>query len=242
MSLLREKFFPTHLSQQIFTAVIIFYRSQHILYTTCLFPALYRLAFFLFLSPYLKCLVNNSETSPCVCHLLHIPRTLQVGTSILPECQWSLEGHLSPDCTVDNSNFNASILTVSDFVIPVSPHRNFNWWFFAEQTSHDSAKANGDTNLLVNDQNKYKSMKTRVLSSVWMIGGFVGIVYMGHLYIWAMIVVIQLFMAQELFTLARAAQRGKNVPGFRLLNWWVSSWVERLEVNVNFAWSSSIWP
>ncbi|BBN09196.1 phosphatidate cytidylyltransferase [Marchantia polymorpha subsp. ruderalis] len=87
------------------------------------------------------------------------------------------------------------------------------------RTSHDSAKANGDTNLLVNDQNKYKSMKTRVLSSVWMIGGFVGIVYMGHLYIWAMIVVIQLFMAQELFTLARAAQRGKNVPGFRLLNW-----------------------
>lgn len=55
-----------------------------------------------------------------------------------------------------------------------------------------------------------------------MIGGFILILYMGHLYIWAMIVVIQLFMAQELFTLARGgAQREKQLPGFRLLNWWV---------------------
>ena len=64
-------------------------------------------------------------------------------------------------------------------------------------------------------------MWIRTLSSVWMIGGFVLIVYMGHLYIWAMIVVIQLYMAQELFTLARAAQREKQLPGFRLLNWYV---------------------
>ncbi|KAL2631427.1 hypothetical protein R1flu_016113 [Riccia fluitans] len=88
-----------------------------------------------------------------------------------------------------------------------------------DEQSRDMNKPNGVGNLLVHDQNKYKSMRTRVLSSLWMIGGFALIIYMGHLYIWAMIVVIQLFMAQELFTLARAAQRGKNVPDVRFLNW-----------------------
>lgn len=68
---------------------------------------------------------------------------------------------------------------------------------------------------------KFKSMWIRTLSTFWMIAGFVVVVYMGHLYIWAMIVVIQLYMGQELFTLARAAQREKQLPGFRLLNWYV---------------------
>lgn len=68
--------------------------------------------------------------------------------------------------------------------------------------------------------NKFLSMWTRIFSSVWMIGGFILIVYMGHLYIWAMIVVIQLYMAQELFTLARGKTgRDNKLPGFRLLNW-----------------------
>ena len=53
-----------------------------------------------------------------------------------------------------------------------------------------------------------------------MIGGFSFILYMGHLYIWGMIVVIQIFMARELFALAARAQKEK-VPGFRLLNWFV---------------------
>ncbi|XAR65721.1 Phosphatidate cytidylyltransferase [Bertholletia excelsa] len=79
-------------------------------------------------------------------------------------------------------------------------------------------KENG-SHLLVNDQNKYKSMLTRVYSSIWMIGGFVLIIYMGHLYIWAMVVVIQIFMARELFNLLRRAREDTHLPGFRLLNW-----------------------
>ncbi|XP_019180451.1 PREDICTED: phosphatidate cytidylyltransferase 1 [Ipomoea nil] len=79
-------------------------------------------------------------------------------------------------------------------------------------------KANGD-HLLVNDRNKYKSMLIRGYSSVWMIGGFALIIYMGHLYIWAMIVVIQIFMARELFNLLRRAHEDRQLPGFRLLNW-----------------------
>eukprot|EP00246_Nothoceros_aenigmaticus_P011221 TRINITY_DN2981_c0_g1_i1.p1 TRINITY_DN2981_c0_g1~~TRINITY_DN2981_c0_g1_i1.p1 ORF type:complete len:411 (+),score=44.76 TRINITY_DN2981_c0_g1_i1:161-1393(+) len=98
-------------------------------------------------------------------------------------------------------------------------------------TSHTDIKASNVAggNLLVHDRNKYKSMRTRVLSSVWMIGGFIYIIYLGHLYIWAMIVVIQLFMAHELFTLARVAQKAraaqrekdkdKKFPEFHFLNW-----------------------
>ncbi|KAI5080593.1 hypothetical protein GOP47_0003776 [Adiantum capillus-veneris] len=79
-------------------------------------------------------------------------------------------------------------------------------------------EANGE-NLLVDDREKYKKFRVRTLSTIWMIGGFILILYMGHLYIWGMIVVIQIFMARELFALAARSQREKQLPGFRLLNW-----------------------
>ncbi|KAG8494368.1 hypothetical protein CXB51_012093 [Gossypium anomalum] len=82
----------------------------------------------------------------------------------------------------------------------------------------EPSKANGG-NLLVNDRNKYKSMWIRTHSTFWMIGGFALIVYMGHLYITAMVVVIQIFMAKELFNLLRKAHEDRHLPGFRLLNW-----------------------
>ncbi|KAJ0615577.1 putative phosphatidate cytidylyltransferase [Helianthus annuus] len=82
----------------------------------------------------------------------------------------------------------------------------------------DVDQSNG-TKLLANDQNKYKSMLVRAYSTIWMIGGFIFVVYMGHLYIWAMIVIIQIFMAKELFNLLRKAHEDKQLPGFRLLNW-----------------------
>jgi phosphatidate cytidylyltransferase len=63
-------------------------------------------------------------------------------------------------------------------------------------------------------------MLIRTYSTVWMIGGFASIVYMGHLYIWAMVVVIQIYMAMELFNLLRKSSEDKQLPGFRLLNWY----------------------
>ncbi|KAL2325137.1 hypothetical protein Fmac_024195 [Flemingia macrophylla] len=80
------------------------------------------------------------------------------------------------------------------------------------------SKANG-TQLLVNDKSKYKSMLIRAYSSIWMIGGFILVIYMGHLYITAMVVVIQIFMAKELFNLLRKSHEDRQLPGFRLLNW-----------------------
>ncbi|KAJ7946372.1 Phosphatidate cytidylyltransferase [Quillaja saponaria] len=72
---------------------------------------------------------------------------------------------------------------------------------------------------VIYDNNKYKSMLIRAYSSIWMIGGFALSIYMGHLYITAMVVVIQIFMAKELFNLLRRAHEDRHLPGFRLLNW-----------------------
>ncbi|ONM27750.1 Phosphatidate cytidylyltransferase 3 [Zea mays] len=86
------------------------------------------------------------------------------------------------------------------------------------EATTDGNRANGQP-LLVNDQNKYKSMLTHTYSTVWMIRGFAFIIYMGHLYIWAMVVVIQIYMARELFNLLRKSSEEKQLPGFRVLNW-----------------------
>jgi phosphatidate cytidylyltransferase len=86
------------------------------------------------------------------------------------------------------------------------------------QVIAEDGKANGN-DLLVHDSNKYKSMLIRAYSSIWMIAGFVFIIYMGHLYIMAMVVVIQIFMARELFNLLRKTHEDSQLPGFRLLNW-----------------------
>ena len=63
-------------------------------------------------------------------------------------------------------------------------------------------------------------MLVRAYSSVWMIGGFALVIYLGHLYIMAMVVVIQIFMARELFNLLRRTHEDRQLPGFRLLNWY----------------------
>ncbi|KAK9133139.1 hypothetical protein Scep_012667 [Stephania cephalantha] len=88
----------------------------------------------------------------------------------------------------------------------------------SNEVSPEVSNANG-THLLVDDRNKYQSMLVRAYSSVWMIGGFAFVIYMGHLYIWAMVVIIQIFMAKELFNLLRKAHEDRHLPGFRLLNW-----------------------
>ncbi|KAI9123962.1 hypothetical protein K1719_005262 [Acacia pycnantha] len=89
----------------------------------------------------------------------------------------------------------------------------------SNEADAEVSKANGN-HLLVHDKNKYKSMLTRAYSTLWMIGGFTLIIYMGHLYITAMVIVIQIFMARELFNLLRRAHEDKQLPGFRLLNWY----------------------
>eukprot|EP00850_Spirogloea_muscicola_P011508 SM000071S21132 [mRNA] locus=s71:539066:542704:- [translate_table: standard] len=69
---------------------------------------------------------------------------------------------------------------------------------------------------------KLSSMRTRVLSGAVMIAGFVAVIYLGHVYVWALIILLQTLMAKELFGLANNAQKQKKhaLPSFRFLNWW----------------------
>ncbi|WCJ32999.1 Phosphatidate cytidylyltransferase family protein [Euphorbia peplus] len=111
---------------------------------------------------------------------------------------------------------STSNLAPSSPRLPASPrirHRRRSYENFQEV-----AKLN-ENDLLIHDRNKYKSMLIRAYSSLWMLGCFLLILYLGHLYISAAIVVIQIFMARELFTLLRRAHEDRHLPGFRLLNW-----------------------
>lgn len=89
---------------------------------------------------------------------------------------------------------------------------------FLCQIPAEISKSNGN-NLLVDDKSKYKSMWIRAYSSLWMLASVSLIIYLGHLYIWAMVVVIQIFMASELFNLLRRATQDKRLPKFKFLNW-----------------------
>lgn len=86
------------------------------------------------------------------------------------------------------------------------------------QALAETSRPNG-SHLLVHDRAKYHSMLIRAYSSLWMVAAASVVVYLGHLYIWAMVVIIQIFMVQELFNLCRQAHEDKRLPGFRLLNW-----------------------
>ncbi|KAE9606371.1 putative phosphatidate cytidylyltransferase [Lupinus albus] len=89
---------------------------------------------------------------------------------------------------------------------------------FSNEWNLETSKSNGN-NLLVNDKLKYRSMWIRACSSMWMLASVSGIIYLGHLYIWAMVVIIQIFMASELFNLLRRATQDKRLPRFKPLNW-----------------------
>ncbi|KAK4714945.1 hypothetical protein R3W88_020852 [Solanum pinnatisectum] len=81
------------------------------------------------------------------------------------------------------------------------------------------SKLNGG-HLLMDDQNKYRTMWIRTYSSLWMLISIIIILYLGHLYICAMVVVIQIIMTSELFNLLRRTDEDKCLPGFRQLNWY----------------------
>ncbi|GAB4846092.1 phosphatidate cytidylyltransferase [Ancistrocladus abbreviatus] len=86
------------------------------------------------------------------------------------------------------------------------------------QVLSDLNRPNG-SHLLINDKEKYRSMMIRAYSSIWMIAAAALVIYLGHLYIWAMVVIIQIVMVWELFNLRRRANEDSRLPGFRLLNW-----------------------
>ncbi|KAK9813894.1 hypothetical protein WJX73_003570 [Symbiochloris irregularis] len=60
---------------------------------------------------------------------------------------------------------------------------------------------------LPKQQNRFRSLKTRAISTVVLVGTFVGVIYLGHVPLMLMIFGIQYLMVNELFKLATQAQQ-----------------------------------
>ena len=46
-------------------------------------------------------------------------------------------------------------------------------------------------------------------------GGFIAVIYLGHVFIWGLVAVLQAVMVSELFKLAQQLRAEKELPGFR---------------------------
>lgn len=80
---------------------------------------------------------------------------------------------------------------------------------------------NGKETLLIDQPpaSKYRSFRTRFISSIVLIASFLTIIWAGHVPLMFMVLGIQTMMVKELFTLARHAQAERKLPGFRAQQW-----------------------
>ncbi|KAL6776365.1 PCT1 [Auxenochlorella protothecoides x Auxenochlorella symbiontica] len=69
-------------------------------------------------------------------------------------------------------------------------------------------------------ENRFKSFRVRTISTIVLIGTFIGIIAAGHVPLMFMILGIQFLMVREVFALARVRQQEKKVPGFRAQQWY----------------------
>lgn len=74
--------------------------------------------------------------------------------------------------------------------------------------------------LLVNSKSKWASFRTRTVSAVLMIAGLMAVLFLGHVPVVMLIFTIQGFMVRELFALAQEVRKERELPGFRLQQWY----------------------
>jgi phosphatidate cytidylyltransferase len=79
---------------------------------------------------------------------------------------------------------------------------------------------NGSVKLEVDSKGKWRSLRTRALSAAFMIAGLVGCLLGGHVPTIALIFVVQGAMVRELFALAVETRKEKDLPWFRLQQWY----------------------
>ena len=73
--------------------------------------------------------------------------------------------------------------------------------------------------LLVPKAGGLTKFMTRVVMSFAMIGGFVAILYGGHMYAWGLVVVLQTLLFRELVNVRYRAAAEKSIPWFRSVQW-----------------------
>jgi phosphatidate cytidylyltransferase len=78
-------------------------------------------------------------------------------------------------------------------------------------------------NLPTERQKKVVNFKVRTLWTFILLAGFFTILALGHMYVIALVTVIQILVYKEVIALASVPAREKNIPFFKVLNWYVVS-------------------
>ncbi|RLN06794.1 hypothetical protein BBO99_00002306 [Phytophthora kernoviae] len=65
----------------------------------------------------------------------------------------------------------------------------------------------------------FSKFMTRVVVGFGMIGGFIAILYGGHVYTWGLVMVLQTLLFRELVNVRYRAAAEKNIPWFRSVQW-----------------------
>jgi len=68
---------------------------------------------------------------------------------------------------------------------------------------------------------KVVNFKVRTLWTFILLAGFFTILAMGHMYVIALVTVIQIIVYKEVIAIASVPAREKNIPFFKVLNWYV---------------------
>lgn len=70
-------------------------------------------------------------------------------------------------------------------------------------------------------QKKVVNFKVRTLWTFILLAGFFTILAMGHMYVIALVTVIQIIVYKEVIAIASVPAREKKIPFFKVLNWYV---------------------
>jgi phosphatidate cytidylyltransferase len=70
---------------------------------------------------------------------------------------------------------------------------------------------------------KVVNFKVRTLWTFILLAGFFTILALGHMYVIALVTVIQIVVYKEVIALASVPAREKNIPFFKVLNWYLLS-------------------
>jgi len=87
----------------------------------------------------------------------------------------------------------------------------------------DKDAAEPKAQLLADEQwaKKKKSFGQRFWTSWALFFGFIGVIYLGHWALFAVLVLVQVIMFNEIVSLSVVTAAEKNVPSMRFLNWLV---------------------
>jgi phosphatidate cytidylyltransferase len=77
-----------------------------------------------------------------------------------------------------------------------------------------------DTQSTEERQKKVVNFKVRTLWTFNLLAGFFTILALGHMYVIALVTVIQIIVYKEVIALASVPIREKKIPFFKVLNWY----------------------